>query len=208
MTAEASPSGWPAHRPAPLPWTIEFRRDRSIRAEGVRGLLREAWARCGLPEHIRSENGPEFVASPFCAGLPAGRGQSSFIKPEACWRNVSVDGASRRLKDELPAGALLPSPAEACWLRDRCRHDDNHHRKRRMLDDRTPVGASLQWKKQILRTSRNLHTGWSPHGGPGQQGGNVLRLESRASSLAFVPRGSGGARWVNPRRVNREREKS
>jgi hypothetical protein len=70
------------------------------------------------------------------------RGQSSFIKPEASWRNVSVEDCSRRLKDELPAGALLPSLAEADRRLDRCRHDDHRRDSPRWSDrpDHLTVG--------------------------------------------------------------------
>ena len=118
---------------------------RSIRAEDVRDTLRKVCARRGLPEHIRSDNGPEFVAGSLRTWIAGWSGCSSFIEPGAPWQNGFVESFNGRLKDELLASELLPSLAEARWLLDRYRHDYNHHRRHSSLGYQTPAeyAASL-----------------------------------------------------------------
>ena len=119
---------------------------RSIRAEDVRDTLRKVCARRGLPEHIRSDNGPEFVAGSLRTWIAGWSGCSSFIEPGAPWQNGFVESFNGRLKDELLASELLPSLAEARWLLDRYRHDYNHHRRHSSLGYQTPAeyAASLE----------------------------------------------------------------
>ena len=112
---------------------------RSIRAEDVRDTLRKVCARRGLPEHIRSDNGPEFVAGSLRTWIAGWSGCSSFIEPGAPWQNGFVESFNGRLKDELLASELQPSLAEARWLLDRYRHEDNHHRRHSSLGYQTPA---------------------------------------------------------------------
>lgn len=119
---------------------------RSIRAADVRDVLRKVCSQRGLPEHIRSDNGPEFIAGSLRAWIAGWAGRSSFIEPGAPWQNAYVESFNGRLEDELLAGELLPSLAEARWLLDRYRHDYNHHRRHSSLGYRTPAeyAASLE----------------------------------------------------------------
>ncbi len=121
---------------------------RSIRAEDVRDTLRRICMERGMPEHIRSDNGPEFVADSLHQWIAGWNGCSSFIEPGAPWQNAYVESFNGRLDDELLAGELLPSLAEARWLLDRYRHDYNHHRRHSSLGYRTPVeyAATLEDK--------------------------------------------------------------
>ncbi len=112
---------------------------RSIRAEDVRSTLRKLCAERGMPTHIRSDNGPEFVADALRGWIASWNGHSSFIEPGAPWQNAYVESFNGRLDDELLAGELLPSLAEARWLLGRYRYDYNHHRKHSSLGYRTPV---------------------------------------------------------------------
>jgi len=111
---------------------------RSIRGEDVRDTLRTICMGRGLPEHIRSDNGPEFIAEVLRRWIAGWDGRSNFIEPGSPWQNAYVESFNGRLKDELLAGELLPSLVEARWLLDRYRHDYNHHRKHSSLGYRTP----------------------------------------------------------------------
>ena len=123
---------------------------RSIRANDVRSILRQLCIERGMPEHIRSDNGPEFVADDLRQWIAGWNGHSSFIEPGAPWQNAYVESFNGRLDDELLAGELLPSLAEARWLLDRYRHDYNHHRKHSSLAYRTPAQYAESLKKGCL----------------------------------------------------------
>ena len=112
---------------------------RSIKSADVRAILRELCIERGMPEHIRSDNGPEFVADALRRWIADWNGSSSFIEPGAPWQNAYVESFNGRLGDELLAGELLPSLAEARWLLDRYRWDYNHRRRHSSLGYLTPV---------------------------------------------------------------------
>ena len=118
---------------------------RSIKAKDVRNILRRLCAERGLPRHVRSDNGPEFVAHALRDWLTSWKSQSSFIEPGAPWQNGYVESFNARLKDELLDGELLPSLAEARWLLARYQHDYNHARRHSALGYETPASyaASL-----------------------------------------------------------------
>ena len=56
---------------------------RSIRASDVRDVLRGLCIERGMPEHVRSDNGPEFIADVLRRWIASWGGQSSFIEPGA-----------------------------------------------------------------------------------------------------------------------------
>lgn len=123
---------------------------RSIRAKDVRAILRKICIERGMPEHIRSDNGPEFVADDLRQWIAGWNGHSSFIEPGSPWQNTYVESLNGRLDDELLAGELLPSLAQARWLLDRYRHDYNQHRKHSSLGYRTPAEYAETLKKGRL----------------------------------------------------------
>jgi transposase InsO family protein len=112
---------------------------RSIRAADVRDVLRSLCIERGMPEHVRSDNGPEFIADVLRRWIAGWGGQSSFIEPGSPWQNGYVESFNSRLNDELLASELIPSLAEARWLLERYRHDYNHGRRHSSLGYLTPA---------------------------------------------------------------------
>lgn len=125
---------------------LALRAARSIKAADVRDILRQVCIERGLPGHIRSDNGPELIADTLRRWVTGWDGHSSFIEPGAPWQNAYVESFNGRLQDELLAGELLPSLAEARWLLDRYQYDYNHHRVHSSLGYQTPAAyaASLE----------------------------------------------------------------
>ena len=111
---------------------------RSIPAATVRSILRKLCIERGMPQHVRSDNGPEFQCRELKQWIAGWNGISSFIEPGSPWQNAYVESFNARLQDELLAGELLPSLAEARWLLDRYRWDYNHRRRHSALGYRTP----------------------------------------------------------------------
>jgi len=94
---------------------------RSFTAQDVIGVLQYLFAIRGTPQHIRSDNGPEFVAK----GSP--------------WENGYVESAGGKLRDELLNWEIFLSPDEFRWVIDRWRLDYNHHRIHSSLNYQTPA---------------------------------------------------------------------
>jgi transposase InsO family protein len=87
----------------------------------VIGVLQYLFAVRGTPQHIRSDNGPEFVAK----GSP--------------WENGYVESFNGKLRDEFLNREIFLSLDEVRWVMDRWRLDYNHHRIHTALGYQTPA---------------------------------------------------------------------
>ena len=63
----------------------------SIRAVDVITVVEAAMERYGVPEHIRSDNGPEFIAYAIQEWLKERRIKSLYIKPGSPWENGYIE---------------------------------------------------------------------------------------------------------------------
>ena len=68
---------------------------RRITADDVLHRLCDLFAGRGPPEHIRSDNGPEFAARAVRGWLGKLGVTTLFIEPGSPWENGSVEGFSR-----------------------------------------------------------------------------------------------------------------
>ena len=57
-------------------------------------------ARYGVPEHLRSDNGPEFIASCMQDWLKAQEIKTLYIKPGSPWENGHIASFHDKLRDE------------------------------------------------------------------------------------------------------------
>jgi putative transposase len=112
---------------------------RSFTAQDVVNTLQYLFAVRGTPAHIRSDNGPEFVAKTVCRWLDQAGVQTLFIAKGSPWENGYVESFNGKLRDELLNRELFLSLAEARWVIDRWRMDYNHHRIHSALDYQTPA---------------------------------------------------------------------
>ena len=112
---------------------------RSFTAQDVIGVLQYLFAVRGTPEHIRSDNGPEFVAKSVRRWLDRAAVKTLFIAKGSPWENGYVESFNGKLRDELLNCELFLSLEEARWLIDRWRLDYNHHRIHSSLNYQTPA---------------------------------------------------------------------
>ena len=112
---------------------------RSFTAKQVVRVLRYLFAVRGVPKHIRSDNGPEFVAKEVRKWLGQADVETLFVAPGSPWENGYVESFNGKLRDELLNRELFLSLEEARWVVDRWRMDYNHHRPHSALDYRTPA---------------------------------------------------------------------
>ena len=112
---------------------------RSFTAQDVIGVLQYLFAVRGTPEHIRSDNGPEFVAKSVRRWLDQAAVKTLFIAKGSPWENGYVESFNGKLRDELLNRELFLSLEEARWLIDRWRLDYNHHRIHSSLNYQTPA---------------------------------------------------------------------
>ena len=126
---------------------------RSFTARQVVEVLRYLFAVRGAPKHIRSDNGPEFVAKELNKWLKQANVQTLFIAPGSPWENGYVESFNGKLRDELLNGELFLSLAEARWVIDRWRLDYNHHRLHSALDYQTPAAFAARCSSSVRPTA-------------------------------------------------------
>jgi len=131
---------------------IEVR--RSFRARDVIDVLRYLFAVRGTPEHLRSDNGPEFVARSVRRWLSQAGVGTLFIAKGSPWENGYVESFNGKLRDELLNRELFLSLEEARWVIDRWRLDYNHHRRHSALDYETPAAYAARSVQQDFATLR------------------------------------------------------
>ncbi|MGY6570218.1 MAG: IS3 family transposase [Salinarimonas sp.] len=79
----------------------------------VIGVLSDLFILRGVPEHVRSDNGPEFVAKAVQEWITAVGGQTAYIAPGSPWENGFIESFNARLRDELLDGEIFYTLREA-----------------------------------------------------------------------------------------------
>ena len=80
---------------------LAIRAGRSIRASDVIETLAGLMMDQGVPEHIRSDNGPEFTARAIREWLGGVGARTLYIEPGSPWENGYVESFNGKLRDEL-----------------------------------------------------------------------------------------------------------
>lgn len=86
---------------------------RTIKAADAAGMLTRVIAERGAPAHLRSDNGPEFIARAlreFCGKVGV---ETLYIEPGSPWQNGFAESFNARVKDELIGVEMFGSLLEA-----------------------------------------------------------------------------------------------
>ncbi len=118
---------------------------RSMTARDVVDVLMELVATRGVPENIRSDNGPEFIAQAIRGWLGRSGIGTLYIEPGSRWENGYAESFHARLRDELLDLEVFETVAEARMLATRWRLEYNHRRPHSSLGYVAPAAfaASL-----------------------------------------------------------------
>ena len=100
----------------------------------------------GIPEHIRSDNGPEFVAKELRKWLAATGTKTLYIEPGSPWENGYCESFNSKLRDEFLNGEIFYSLKEMQVLAERWRVYYNTIRPHSSLGYRPPVPVAWQIK--------------------------------------------------------------
>ena len=92
---------------------IAIRIERKLKSIDVIDVLASLFITRGVPEHIRSDNGPEFIATAVQEWIAAVGAKTAYIAPGSPWENGFVESFNARLRDELLNGEIFYSLAEA-----------------------------------------------------------------------------------------------
>ena len=97
----------------------------------------------GVPEHIRSDNGPEFIAKTLRKWLAGIGTRPLYIEPGSPWENGYCESFNSKLRDELLNGEVFYSLREAQVLIERWRVHYNTRRPHSSLGYRPPAPAAV-----------------------------------------------------------------
>jgi len=96
----------------------------------------------GIPEHIRSDNGPEFVAKELRKWLGKVGTDTLYIEPGSPWENGYCESFNGKLRDECLNGELFYSLREAQVVIEKWRVEYNTRRPHSALGYRPPAPAA------------------------------------------------------------------
>jgi transposase InsO family protein len=113
--------------------------DRSITSEDVIDTLAELFAIRGVPEHIRSDNGPEFIALAIQRWMKQVEIETLYIAPGAPWENGYAESFHSKLRDEFLAMEEFENLTAARRLTAAWKEDYNHQRPHSSLGYVTPA---------------------------------------------------------------------
>jgi putative transposase len=98
----------------------------------------------GVPKHIRSDNGPEFIARVIRRHGESAGLEMLYIEPGSPWQNGFAESFFSRLRDELLNVEEFANLAEARWFAARRLKEHNEERPHSSLRYRTPAEFASQ----------------------------------------------------------------
>jgi len=121
-----------------------LRADRALHAEDVLNWLQKAIAEHGTPEHLRSDNGPEFIAQAVQQWLRDNQIQTIYIDPGSPWQNGFVESFHGRFRDECLNREQLWTLTEARVVIEDYRREYNQRRPHSRLGYQSPARFAAQ----------------------------------------------------------------
>jgi transposase InsO family protein len=116
---------------------------RRLRSDDVLQCLTDLFVEHGLPEHIRSDNGPEFAAKAVRHWLGRVGVKTLFIEPGSPWENGYCESFNSKLRDELLNGEIFTTLREAQVLIESWRRHYNAVRPHSSLGYRPPAPEAI-----------------------------------------------------------------
>lgn len=116
---------------------------RKLRSDDVLAALADLFVTRGPPAHIRSDNGPEFIATAVQQWLAQIGVKTLYITPGSPWENGYCESFNGSLRDELLNGEIFYSLAEARILIEAWRRHYNTVRPHSSLGYRPPAPEAV-----------------------------------------------------------------
>ena len=124
---------------------IAIRVNRRLKATDVIDVLSDLFILRGVPAHIRSDNGPEFIAKALREWIVAVGAKTAYIMPGSPWENGYCESFNSKLRDELLSGEIFYMLNEARIVIESWRRHYNTVRPHPSLNYQPPAPEVLQW---------------------------------------------------------------
>ena len=118
---------------------LAIRIARKLKAIEVIDFLSDLFILRGVPGHIRSDNGPEFVAKAVQEWIAAVGAKATYITPGSPWENGYIESFNARLRDELLDGEIFYTLKEAQIIVESWRRHYNTIRPHESLGYKPPT---------------------------------------------------------------------
>ena len=124
---------------------------RRIRSHEVLEVFADLMLEHGVPDYIRSDNGPEMVANNLRAWLKAVGSETLYIMPGSPWENGYCESFNGKLRDELLNGEIFYTLKEAQVVLEMWRKEYNTRRPHSSLGYRPPAPETFMPSIQLHR---------------------------------------------------------
>ncbi|MGF0540044.1 IS3 family transposase [Agrobacterium sp. ES01] len=127
---------------------IAIRVERKLKAVDVIDVLSDLFILRGIPTHIRSDNGPEFIAKALREWIAAVGAMTAYIMPGSPWENGYCESFNSKLRDELLNGEIFYTLKEAKIVIENWRRHYNTVRPHSSLGYKPPAPEAAIWPRQ------------------------------------------------------------
>jgi transposase InsO family protein len=121
---------------------LAIRVARRLGSQEVIETLAEVMVWRGIPEHLRSDYGPEFIAQELQKWLGSLGTGTLYIEPGSPWESGYGESFNGKLRDECLNGEIFYSLKEAQIVIEQWRVEYNARRSHSALGHRPPVPAA------------------------------------------------------------------
>ena len=118
---------------------LAIRVERKLNSSAVVDVLCDLFILRGVPGHIRSDNGPEFIAKAVRDWIAAVGAKTAYIEPGSPWENGYCESFNSKLRDELLNGEIFYTLKEAKIVIEEWRRHYNTIRPHSSLGYRPPA---------------------------------------------------------------------
>lgn len=125
---------------------------RRIRANDVIGIFADVMVERGVPEYIRSDNGPEMIAKVLRNWLTRVGTKTAYILPGSPWENGYCESFNGKLRNELLNGEIFYTLREAQVIIEQWRWHYNRIRPHSALGYRPPAPETTVVRLATIKT--------------------------------------------------------
>jgi putative transposase len=124
---------------------LAIRVERKLNSTAIIDVLCDLFTLRGVPGHIRSDNGPEFIAKAVRDWIAAVGAKTAYIEPGSPWENGYCESFNSKLRDELLNGEIFYTLKEAKVVIQEWRRHYNTIRPHSSLSYRPPASEAVLW---------------------------------------------------------------
>jgi transposase InsO family protein len=131
---------------------LAIRVARKLSSTDVIDVLADLFVGRGVPVHIRSDQGPEFIADTVKAWITGVGAKTAYIEKASPWENGYVESFNGKLRDELLNGEAFNTLREAQVLIEEWRQHYNRVRPHSSLGYRPPAPEAVPMARSQIRS--------------------------------------------------------